>query len=54
MRKTRGGWGETGRAGLNFTFNKFPLRTLSESLAQANITLAIWVRVTVDLIQVGL
>ena len=25
------------RARLNFTFNKFPLRILSESLAQANI-----------------
>ena len=40
MRETRGGWGETpppfpSRAGLDFTFNKFPLRTLSESLAQA-------------------
>ena len=43
MRKTRGGWGETGppppplpsRARLNFAFNKFPLRILSESLAQA-------------------
>ena len=49
MRKTRGGWGETfspffppppppfpSRARLNFAFNTFPLRILSESLAQAN------------------
>ena len=53
MRKTRGGWRETGRrslslpffppppppfpsrARLNFAFNTFPLRILSESLAQA-------------------
>ena len=31
----RAGAGES-RARLNFTFNKFPLRILSESLAQAN------------------
>ena len=62
MRKTRGGWGETfspffppppppfpSRALLNFTFNKFPLRILSESLAQARTLLALVVQMDEDL-----
>ena len=59
MRKTRGGWGETGRplfppppspfpsrARLNFTFNTFPLRIVSESLAQASQSFALSSRST--------